>query len=334
MNLKIKTMLVALPLIAAPMFIFPSGAEAGPLLDWIRNGCRRKSTPAPMIAQNTMGLQPGQCMQTCMKTCTRTVVNYVPQTCFRTEYKRVPVTQFRPVTTTDPCTGCTVTCMKPCTTFTMQAQRVPYTTFRPEYRTETFQVPVTTITNDCAMGNVAMPSAMPTDSCPTCIPSTTAPMMTPGTIMPGTIMPGTIQSAPSDGTYYEYPATSAPRGSQLQGGGSTFQSNIVPADTAPMLNPQSSTKPAIERLQTRDSNPSLPATYQQPTPAYYPGHSADANVRQEWNYSPVRLASHSKEINYVDERQVRYTSTLKPVVTERTDEVSSSETLNGWKVVK
>lgn len=331
MNLRIKTMLVALPLMVAPMFVFPSGAEAGPLLDWIRNRCRRNTTPTPMIAQNSMGLQPGQCMKTCMQTCSRTVVNYVPQTAFRTEYKQIPVTQYRPVTSTDPCTGCTVTCMRPCTTFTLQAQRVPYTTFRPEYRTETFQVPVTTITNDCMAGT----PGMPTSSCPTCVPASTVPTLTPGTMMPGATTPGTFQSAPTDGTYYEYPSASSVRGSQFDGSNSVFQSNIVPADTSPTLNPQSSARPMIERLQTNETGSSLPTTYQQPTPAHHPGHTADTNVHREWNYSPVRLASHSTEINYVDNRQVRYTSTLSPVDNRSESNASTSnDSLNGWKVVK
>lgn len=61
----------------------------------------------------------------------RQVVRYVPQTCYRSTWARVPVTSYRPVATTDPMTGCPVTCMKPCTTFTWQARRVPYTTYRP-----------------------------------------------------------------------------------------------------------------------------------------------------------------------------------------------------------
>jgi len=105
-------------------------------------------------------------MRTCQQTCSRTVVNYVPQTAYRTAYKRVPVTQYRPVTNSDPCTGCTVTCMKPCTTYTYQVQRVPYTTYRPVYRTQTYKVPVTTITNGCATG------ACGSGTCSTCPTST------------------------------------------------------------------------------------------------------------------------------------------------------------------
>jgi hypothetical protein len=87
---------------------------------------------SPAVAQNAYGLQPGQCMKTCQQTCSRTVVNYVPYTAYRTSWKRVPVTTYKPVTNSDPCTGCTVTCMRPCTTYTYQMQfptrlSVPFT---------------------------------------------------------------------------------------------------------------------------------------------------------------------------------------------------------------
>jgi len=325
MRSNIKTLILAALLVNSTMLLIPTSAEAGPLLDWIRNCCRRKNPQATAMAQNQFGLQPGQCIQTCQQTCSRTVVNYVPHTAYRTEWKRVPVTQYRPVTSSDPCTGCTVTCMRPCTTYTYQAQRVPYTTFRPEYRTETFQVPVTTITNDCNAG-MGMP---PQANCATCVPSNQIPTLTPG-------MSPTM---PADGTYYEYPATNPPRGSTLPGSGSTFQSNIVPADSIPTLNPQSSARPIFESLQSNEAQrQSLPATYQQPTPAYYPGQSAEHPVRREWSYSPVRLASHSTAINYIDEAHVpvienpvRYRSELKSV---RSSSHESTDSLNGWKLVK
>ena len=183
---RIKTTILAFTIAAAFMAVLPADANAdGPLRQWLR-GLWRPSTSAttaanfgsnrgglfnccgnraaaptvanfaqnvtPNVTPNIANLQPGQCMKTCQQTCSRTVVNYVPYTAYRTAYKRVPVTQYRPETNTDPCTGCTVTCMKPCTTYTYQCQRVPYTTYRPVYRQETYKVPVTTITNDCSTG--------------------------------------------------------------------------------------------------------------------------------------------------------------------------------------
>lgn len=193
---RLKTTILAFTIAAAFMAVLPADANAdGPLRQWLRGLWRPSATSAtaantgrglfnccgnrapqalastanfaPQTQQalpashNVANLQPGQCMKTCQKTCSRTVVNYVPYTAYRTAYKRVPVTQYRPETNTDPCTGCVVTCMKPCTTYTYQCQRVPYTTYRPVYRQETYKVPVTTITNDCATGNCSTGTCAP-----------------------------------------------------------------------------------------------------------------------------------------------------------------------------
>ncbi len=60
-------------------------------------------------------------------------VNYVPQTCYRTMYSSVPVTSYRPVTSSDPCTGCPVTSYMPVTSYVQKPVVVPYTTYRPVY---------------------------------------------------------------------------------------------------------------------------------------------------------------------------------------------------------
>ena len=71
------------------------------------------------------------------------VVRYMPQVRYRTVWASVPVTVYRPTTSSNPATGCTVTCMRPCTTYTWQARRVPYTAYQPLYTTYT-TVAVTT----------------------------------------------------------------------------------------------------------------------------------------------------------------------------------------------
>ena len=182
----------SLVIVAAFCVANTSTADAGPLLDWLRSKCSRNDNVVVGGYQATSGtytqapttLMPGQCQRTCMQTCQRTVVNYVPYTAYRTEWQRVPVTQYRPVTNTDPCSGCTVTCMRPCTNYSWQLQRKPYTTYRPVYQTQSYRVPVTTITNDCnsgcstcgvpaaataapaAGGFVQSPSAVPADNAP------------------------------------------------------------------------------------------------------------------------------------------------------------------------
>lgn len=277
-----KKLAVALFVVTTVLAHLPSQADAdGPLRRWWRSLRGRNCCQDPMVAQaplNGYNLQPGQCMKTCEQTCSRTVVNYVPQTAYRTVYQRVPVTQYRPVTSSDPCTGCTVTCMRPCTTYTYQCQRVPYTTYRPVYRTETYRVPVTTITNDCATGNCATgmcatgTCGLPT-GCDTC--ST------------GVLPSGVPTPATSTQTYYETP-----------GAGSV----PTPASEAPsidgnVMNPQTSQRPYVPPAAS-----GYKASYPAPTPVYQQlnppavirldDQTAQNPVRERWSYSPVRLAGH------------------------------------------
>lgn len=364
---QIKTLLLAVAVVAVPMLSAPSDATAGPLLDWIR-GCRRPSlcgrktacnTPqVAAYAPNACGLQPGQCMKTCQQTCSRTVVNYVPCTAYRTNWTRVPVTQYKPVTNSDPCTGCTVTCMRPCTTYTYQMQRVPYTTYRPEYRTESYQVPVTTITNDCATGDCGTCAtgncgtvAAGDMGCTTCGQSNLGPTMAPG---PATNFSPT-QPNSGNGTYYEYPNSNPPAGALNTGG--TYDATTQPADLVPTLsgsNPQASVRPVLEQIRAWDANGSdmnsVPVNYPQPTPAAIPqptysNQTAQSPARKEWNYSPVRLASHTSTARPIAEparpsQQLAppqnesprfrgtFRSSIEPVQTSKQND------LNGWVEVK
>lgn len=309
--IRTKTILLGVALLVAPLFA-ASEAQAGPLLDWLRG---RRSTSnfqqqpaynyygaqAPTNAQfasatpNAFGLQPGQCMKTCQQTCSRTVVNYVPYTAYRTSWKRVPVTTYRPVTNSDPCTGCTVTCMRPCTTYTYQMQRVPYTTQRPVYRTETYKVPVTTITNDCATGGCNTGC----DSCGT----------------------GGFQGAPVQG-FGPTPAAPPVSGGSGFGSGSDFVTPTFPGEpssVAPSLNSGGSTS----RLQAPRGTLTTTARYntqERARTSQRPQVSIPKNLRndvrrsasaspvqRDWNYSPVRLASYSQPatIERVTVRSVR-----------------------------
>ena len=292
-------------MLAAPMFAAPE-AQAGPLLDWLRG--RRSTTsnftsnfqqPAfgqqsnvaanfATTAHNPAGLQPGQCMKTCQKTCSRTVVNYVPYTAYRTSWKRVPVTTYKPVTNSDPCTGCTVTCMRPCTTYTYQMQRVPYTTQRPVYRTETYKVPVTTITNDCATGGC-------NTGCDTC--STGAPVQQ-GFAPTQSFAPAQQSFAPTTQGFAPTPA--APFSGQ-----STFDTPSFPADVVPSIPSGSTSRVQAPRgtltTTARYSPVGRAQTSQRPQVSIPKNlksevsRSASASpVQRDWNYSPVRLASYSQ----------------------------------------
>ena len=323
----------------------PQSAEAGPLLDWLRgrrNACCRPAQPvanncttcgtAPQVAavaSNAAGLQPGQCMRTCQQTCSRTVVNYVPQTAYRTSWKQVPVTQYRPVTNSDPCTGCTVTCMRPCTTYTYQAQRVPYTTYRPVYRTETYRVPVTTITNDCATGGC------PTGTCGTGGSVSGSATRTDNFAPNSAVTFGTP-------TISTQPATSfsAPSGGLSTGGGfQTGPTPAAPADLTPSLqgiSPQgsSSRAPVIDQLTTQASyKPRRQPTRQTPTVASVTERISNSAARRQFAYSPIRFASQRTIAEDVRDAQdeapkATYRGQFKPV--KRT----TTKVNSGWETVK
>jgi len=377
---RVKTTILTLTIAAAFMAVMPADANAdGPLRQWLRglwgrnntantcNTCANHTAPqlatSPQttanFAPNPYNLQPGQCMKTCQQTCSRTVVNYVPYTAYRTTYNRVPVTQYRPETKSDPCTGCTVTCMKPCTTYTYQMQRVPYTTYRPVYRQETYKVPVTTITNECATGTCNTGC----NTCPAVGAANQAPVI--GNIAPTTTnfapavdysqvygqptvaapQTGLAPPAPVTNTYYEQVpnGTLSPSGSSysINGGNS-----VVPADTTPALqgvNPISSQRPFLDRF--RQTGSTFQTGSQRQVQDNWSNAPARVNiedktaslspVRKQWGYSPVRTASYTKPTTTraqlapiqskwsENDRSSNYRS-IKPLSTKRS---------GGWKEI-
>lgn len=328
----------ALTLVALAVAITPAAAEAGPLLDWLRRtcgckqGCGVPAAPAayagmptayagaPIAAANpNCGLQPGQCQVTCNQTCSRVVVNYVPYTAYRTSWEQVPVTQYKPVTNSDPCTGCSVTCMKPCTSYVWQAKQVPYTTYRACYRTENYTVPVTYVTNDCATGNCATGNC-PTGTCGQVAPMGGAPMagvpaaMTPTAGCSTCNVPGAaMTSAPQvDPNFYAGSPSYVPAPATYNGLPSTTTSmpaaaTPTPADSVPAIqgvNPQSMQRPVIEQLQASPAGSTYAPPSQVPninlqtsTSTTISTASAGREVtRQAWAYSPVRLASFEQPV--------------------------------------
>ncbi|MFK7765865.1 MAG: hypothetical protein AB8B55_01395 [Mariniblastus sp.] len=343
---RLRNLILAFTVAATFMAILPSEADAdGPLRRWLR-GLRGPKTSSclgnnpglfnrqtafaaqtfqqPQVAgaaPNAYGLQPGQCMKTCQQTCSRTVVNYTPYTAYRTNWNRVPVTQYRPVTNSDPVTGCTVTCMRPCTSYTYQMQRVPYTTYRPVYRTETYKVPVTTITNDCATGNCGTATGCATcpqpqvqgfaNQTPVLAPQNLVP--TPAATTTTNYMPGYIQQvpAPTTQTYYE-PATGAIAPTGSYGTTTTTNGNFSPADSVPSLldgvtNPQSSQVPFMDRLNPGTTTRNFQTSSQREVPAMIniENNTARSPIRERWSYSPVRMASYSKPTTTAGSRSVQ-----------------------------
>jgi len=311
-------------LISAGTLLVPSHAEGGPLLNWLR-GLRQKhhapcntcptGTGNALAQANPYNLQPGQCATTCNQTCSRTVVNYVPHTAYRCSWEQVPVTQYKPVTNTDPCTGCTVTCMKPCTTYTWQTKQVPYTTYRAVYRTENYTVPVTTVSNSGECSTCGVPAA---NGCATCnIPGT---MTSPGAIQPppaGTAAP--TYGIPQPSSEYPYPTPTnvmPPAGTttSIMSPGGTISTTgsygtdpyqtggpPTPADRVPSIdsfNPQTRQGPILDMLRgvRTESNTML----NEPRNAVLPGGvtldqvNSRGALRRDWGYSPVRLASYNQ----------------------------------------
>ena len=339
----LRTKLLILTVVAlTTQLSMVSEAQAGPLLDWLRGirrnsarpvlpqyGFRGPSATAPSAqAPNVANLQPGQCLKTCQQTCSRTVVNYVPYTAYRTNWNRVPVTQYRPVTSSDPCTGCTMTCMKPCTTYTYKMQRVPYTTYRPVYRQETYRVPVTTLVNDCntchtgcdtcGPGNVAgppnfAPQQQPNFSPPVFSPGTngvlpadTAPTLAPSTPSAGstsrtTIAPGSLSTESSyelQSAYQSTPSYSVPSQSPLDASPHTA-ARIPDVNSATRgVRPETSQRPFLDRLQNQGTNNDrYPSTLKQANgaPAVIKPKTQLTSLHRRWSYSPVRLASNRSE---------------------------------------
>jgi hypothetical protein len=301
--IRAKT-IVAVMLLASTQLVWAASAEAGPLLDWIR--ARRAARQAPTTAAPACGT----CTTTCQQTCQRVVVNYVPCTAYRTSWERVPVTTYRQTTSTDPCTGCTVTCNRPCTTYTWRMKQVPFTTYRPVYRTETYQVPVTYTTpapaSPCAtcapVTMQSVPMAQPATDCSSCaMPAATSPVIQAPT---GTINGGT--------TYEPYYPSSPTTGGTI----SSPPSSLSPADTVPTLaNPTQMQKPVIEGSSTPTTWPTQ--TWDQSTrydPIQDPNPAARWNQTnsprlanpfatstggpavQRWDYSPVQLASYESPL--------------------------------------
>lgn len=328
---RLKIVLLTAIVTCGHWVLLAQDADAGLLRNWFRR-CRQPAqtccppTATPATA-NYAGLQPGQCVKTCMQTCQRVVVNYVPCTSYRTAYERVPVTTYRPQTTSDPCTGCTVTCMRPCTTYTYRCKRVPYTTYRPVYKTQSYRVPVTTIVNDC--------NPCSTGTCPTTAPGcNTCAVGTP--VAGGAVPSGTITTNGSYGTQPIIP-------------GATVTPLPTPADTTPGINPQNSNRSVIDgatggsstRLQPPPVNWALTSTQPAAGPnrnwSQIPVVDEQSPVARKWVYSPVKQASYAS----LDEANPSPVTTIRgsfdPVENDNPVQSNSndSSTVNsGWKTVQ
>ncbi len=370
--------LVLAAVVCGGVMTIPSEAQAGPLLDWLRglrqkcrlnnngcNTCQSGVASNALVQASPYNLQPGQCATTCNQTCSRTVVNYVPYTAYRCSYEQVPVTQYKPVTSSDPCTGCSVTCMKPCTTYTWQMKQVPYTTYRAVYRNENYTVPVTTISNSDGCSTCGVNPQAAVSGCPTCtVPGNT--LIAPTTVPPAGVPQGTIPvyGAPQPGATYPYPAPGnvlpgnagamvAPNGTISTTGsysafpGDTYTNGPTPADSVPSIdgvNPNTMQRPILDSLRGyNDSTQISPARSFQRDGFMTGGVTLDQvslrnATRREWGYTPVRLASHAKPVVQETDDQPKTRWTVSANVAgpgeivhgQNQDRVNSSWRAAGW----
>ncbi len=165
--------------------------------------------------------------------CSPCAVQYVQQTSYRAEVVQVPMTTYQPVVTTDPCTGCATTVMRPVVTYVQQVRYRPVITYRPVLGslccpTTTYYPPACcpTTTSDCCTGT---------------LPSTTSPEQPS--------LPRT--QSPSPTPTYQQPQQPSPQGSQQE----TYRR---PMDTKQPSGPAEQ-KPKLQPIPDNSSASGTPA---------------------------------------------------------------------------
>ena len=154
---NVRTLLVALSVGGA---FLATPAESKAIFHWFGGGCCGGGQTAPVAATAYYAPTTAYYAPAC-NACAPQVANYVPQTSYRTQYVNVPVTTLRPVVSSDPCTGCPVTVMRPVTSYVQQVQMVPYTSYRIVY---------SPVTSGCATTSYYAPAAYaPAPAC--CAPA-------------------------------------------------------------------------------------------------------------------------------------------------------------------
>ena len=324
--LKSKTIAI-ICVTAMGLSLNASHSHAGPIIDWLfgRN--------AVTVVNYPVALPTANACNPCAPQVQPVTVQYVPQTAYRTTMARVPTTVYRPVTTTDPCTGCPVVTMQPCTTYSYQAQRVPYTTYRPLLSSVTSLLPVQQVATTCNSCTTACdPCATACSSCPTTVASPivgtssgcsscSSPAASyssiPSTVQP---FPGGAATIPEASSTFA-PATTMPADQAPSLGPSGFQSSTS-RNFSPMASETRSTSVSPVPL-SRDSFKRTPANtsvkplpdldaldnthdpvYDAPQLLDPQDKTAASPIRKSWNYSPVKLATASEEPTRLNKEQL------------------------------
>jgi hypothetical protein len=195
----------------------------------------------------------------------------------------------------------------------------------------------------CPTGNCGAPSIYPS---PVLAPTTNNFAPTPANSV-----------APSEtvnGTYYEYPtSTTVPNATITTEGG--YNTGGQPADLVPSLqgiNPQTSVQPVLDRLRSNQpewNNTAMlrrQAADRVPMPSVVesPRQVAQTPARQDWEYSPIRLASYSSneevssttsnEASTASMQPLKLQGTLRSSYSRDNVQVTRGGNLNGWVEVK
>jgi hypothetical protein len=202
-----------------------------------------------------------------------------PQVRYRTHWVQVPVTVYRPVTGTDPMTGCPTTCLQPCTTSRWQLRRVPVVTYRPQFRCLSW------------FRNLFRCQRQPAPVCPPTSPPAvmgTTPVV-PGLPAPNVTIPPYYSPSPGATLAPAPGATTVPGAGSPSGA----TSSPAPADTRPTLQPNSAS-----------SNPPPATTRAAPTQA----NSAGATQNRRDHSTPVNAGPPSVVTPIPDPEMPRMTA--------------------------
>ena len=227
-------------------------------------------------ACNTCNYAPAPVCNTC---------NYVPQVSYRSVFTSVPVTAYRPVTMTNPCTGCPTTVMQPVTTYRMQPSIVPVTSYMP-VQTCGYAAPACA-TGACGVAAAPIassyytPVAPAAPACSTCNGGgATYTPAAPSTLGPATSVPSIPQGV----------AVPQPDASSSITAPRTFRPDTSLPGTSPLVRPIPDTSAPSE---TRNSNTFVPRGNDLPDRQTARPREDRLTARpiQDWSVRPASLTT-------------------------------------------
>jgi hypothetical protein len=202
-----------------------------------------------------------------------------------------PYTALRPVTATDPCTGCRTTVMHPTTSYMQRTVMMPYTTYRPVLQTSYFAPTVgapvigapACPTGACGLAPTTtyyQPAVAPAISQPGCCTTTTAPATFTTPMSSAATAPPALTNAPlfNPGTL---PARTFGSASQSPSDAKTNSLKPIPEAQENGIN--------IETPPLKLLDPQNRTTFSLPSVGYTPVAWKDRSARQRIESSRPKL---------------------------------------------